>query len=135
MKTIRNLVAALLAASLSAASAQEAAPEDAVGNEAAVEQKSVQDVVQEYLDAKGWTEGQNAKKDGSRIYVSTGYGTILAPLEDISYSDSRVNAYNKAMLDAKTKMARYLEIWIRTETENALIAPLRDSANYWPTQN
>ena len=84
--------------------------------------------MQEYLDAKGWTEGQNAKKDGSRIYVSTGYGTILAPLEDINYPLSRMNAYTKAMLDAKTKMARYLEIWIRTETENALIAPPRDSA-------
>ena len=121
MKNTRTFLAALAAASVCAATAQEPvppAPEDAVGNEAAVEPKSVQDVVQEYLDAKGWTDGENAKKDGSRFYVAVGYGAIQAPIESRSYSDSRVNAYNKAMLDAKAKMAEYLEISIRTETEH-----------------
>ena len=47
-----------------------------------------------------------------------GYGVIQAPLENRSYIDSRVNAYNKAMLDAKAKMAEYLEVAIRTETEH-----------------
>lgn len=121
MKTTHMFLAALAAASVCAATAQEPvppAPEDAVGNEAAVEPKSVQDVVQEYLDAKGWTDGENAKKDGSRFYVAVGYGAIQAPIDSRSYSDSRVNAYNKAMLDAKAKMAEYLEISIRTETEH-----------------
>ena len=117
MKTIRNLFAAILAASLSAASAQEAAPEDAVGNEAAVEERSVADVVNDYLASKGYTEGEN--RNGDKVfYVAVGYGVIQAPLDSRSYADSRVNAFSKAMLDAKSKMAEYLEISIRTSVEH-----------------
>lgn len=121
MNCTRTILAAFAATTLCAAYAQEASqpsPEDAVGNEAAVEEKSVQDIVNEYLEAKGWNEGENSKKDGSRFYVAVGYGAIQAPIDSRSYSDSRVNAYNKAMLDAKAKMAEYLEISIRTETEH-----------------
>ena len=119
MNASRTLLAALAAATaFCAAYAQESSPEDAVANEAAVERKSVQDVVDEYLSSKGITEGENAKKDGSAYYVAVGYGVIQAPLDSRSYGDSRVNAYNKAMLDAKAKMAEYLELAIRTETEH-----------------
>ncbi len=119
MNASRILIAAFAAtATVCAARAQETSPEDAVANEAAVEPKSVQDIVGEYLDAKGMTEGENTKKDGSSYYVAVGYGVIQAPLDNRSYTDSRVNAYNKAMLDAKAKMAEYLEISIRTETEH-----------------
>lgn len=119
MNYSRSAFAALAAATaLCAAHAQEAAPESAVGNEAAVEQKNIHDIVDEYLASKGMSEGENSKKDGSRYYVAVGYGAIQAPLDSRSYADSRVNAYNKAMLDAKAKMAEYLEIAIRTETEH-----------------
>ena len=119
MNYSRSAFAALAAATaLCAAHAQEAAPESAVGNEAAVEQKNIHDIVDEYLASKGMSDGENSKKDGSRYYVAVGYGAIQAPLESRSYIDSRVNAYNKAMLDAKAKMAEYLEIVIRTETEH-----------------
>ena len=119
MNTSRTILAALVAATaIGAARAQEASPEDAVANEAAVERKSVQDVVDEYLSSKGITEGENTKKDGSAYYVAVGYGVIQAPLDSRGYADSRINAYNKAMLDAKAKMAEYLEIAIRTETEH-----------------
>ncbi len=118
MNYTRTTLAAFAAATaLCAAFAQEAAPEDAVGDEAAVEQKSVQEMVDAYLAAKGYSEGENAK-GGKPFYVSVGYGVIQAPLDSRSYIDSRVNAYNKAMLDAKAKMAEYLEIAIRTETEH-----------------
>ena len=119
MNYSRSAFAALAAvAALCAAHAQEATPEAAIGNEAAVEQKNIHDIVDEYLASKGMSEGENSKKDGSRYYVAVGYGAILAPLDSRSYADSRVNAYNKAMLDAKAKMAEYLEIVIRTETEH-----------------
>lgn len=119
MKTTRTILAAFAAATtVCAACAQESAPEDAVANEAAVEPKSVQDIVAEYLESKGMAEGENKKKDGSSYYVAVGYGVIQAPLDSRGYTDSRVNAYNKAMLDAKAKMAEYLEISIRTETEH-----------------
>ena len=119
MKTAHTILAAFAAATtVCAACAQESAPEDAVANEAAVEPKSVQDIVAEYLESKGMAEGENKKKDGSSYYVAVGYGVIQAPLDSRGYTDSRVNAYNKAMLDAKAKMAEYLEISIRTETEH-----------------
>ena len=119
MNASRTLLAALAAATAFCATyAQESSPEDAVANEAAVERKTVQDIVSEYLSSKGMTEGENTKKDGSSYYVAVGYGVIQAPLDSRSYGDSRVNAYNKAMLDAKAKMAEYLELAIRTETEH-----------------
>ena len=115
--TGRILAAVAAAVCVASVCAQEATPEDAVANEAAVESKSVQDMVEEYLNAKGYSEGENAK-GGKSFYVAVGYGVIQAPLENRGYADSRVNAYNKAMLDAKAKMAEYLEIAIRTETEH-----------------
>ena len=118
MNYTRTILAAFAATTLCVAYAQETSPEDAVANEAAVEEKSIHDIVDEYLDSKGMSEGENAKKDGSSFYVAVGYGAIQAPLENRGYADSRVNAYNKAMLDAKAKMAEYLEISIRTETEH-----------------
>ena len=119
MNASRTLLAALAAATaFCAAYAQESSPEDAVANEAAVERKTVQDIVSEYLSSKGMTEGENTKTDGSSYYVAVGYGVIQAPLDSRSYGDSRVNAYNKAMLDAKAKMAEHLELAIRTETEH-----------------
>ena len=118
MNYTRTFVAALVVATtVCAARAQESTPEDAVATEAAAEAKSVQDMVDDYLNAKGYSEGENAK-DGKTFYVAVGYGVIQAPLENRGYIDSRVNAYNKAMLDAKAKMAEYLEVAIRTETEH-----------------
>ena len=115
--TGRILAAVAATVCVTSVCAQEATPEDAVANEAAVESKSVQDMVEEYLNAKGYSEGENAK-GGKPFYVAVGYGVIQAPLENRGYADSRVNAYNKAMLDAKAKMAEYLGIAIRTETEH-----------------
>ena len=118
MNYTRTTLAAIAATTaLCAAFAQEAAPEAIVATEAAVEAKSVHDMVDEYLNAKGYSEGENAK-GGKSFYVAVGYGVIQAPLESRSYIDSRVNAYNKAMLEAKAKMAEYLEVSIRTETEH-----------------
>ena len=111
MNASRIFLAVLSATTIvCAVHAQEASPEDAVANEAAVEPKSVQDIVGEYLESKGMAEGENTKKDGSSYYVAVGYGVIQSPLDNRNYTDSRVNAYNKAMLDAKAKMAEFLEI-------------------------
>ena len=65
--------------------------------------------IQAFLDEKGWTEGDNAKADGSVFIVSVGYGTIAAPPSHPSYNVSRSRAFAKAMLDAKAQMATFLE--------------------------
>lgn len=144
MKNTSTLFAALAAATFAcAATAQEnagSAPEDAVGNEAAVEEISVRDMIDNYLASKGWTEGENTKGSG-KFYVATGVGDIQAPLDNRGYIGSRVNAYNKAMLDAKAKMAEYLGVAIASETErtyaedmNGLDLPAEDMAASEPNQ-
>lgn len=75
--------------------------------------------VQEFLDEKGWTEGDNAKADGSTFIVSVGYGTIAAPPSHPSYNASRPRAFAKAMLDAKAQMARYLEQTLAVAVESS----------------
>lgn len=75
--------------------------------------------LQEFLDAKGWTEGDNYKKDGSLFIVVTGVGTIAAPPSSNNYNASRANAFAKAMLDAKAALSGYLEQTIATSVEAA----------------
>ena len=58
----RTLLAAVVAATtVCAAYAQEATPEDVVATEAAAEAKSVQTMVDEYLNAKGYSEGRTPR--------------------------------------------------------------------------
>lgn len=120
---MKHLPTFLLSALCAASFAQEATPaaaepETVIPNEAAVEEKSVRDMIDDYLAAKGWSEGRNEKGD-SFFYAAVGISSIQAPLEERGYIDSRVNAYNKAMLKAKAQMAEFLEISIRTETEHS----------------
>ena len=104
------LFAALCAATFALAQAEPGAfaPIDETSAEVDMEEDATSKV-QEFLDAKGWTEGDNAKSDGSTFIVSVGYGTIAAPPSSPSYNASRPRAFAKAMLDAKSQMARYLE--------------------------
>lgn len=84
------------------------APIDETSAEIDVEEDATAKI-QAFLDGKAWTEGDNAKADGSVFIVSVGYGTIAAPPSHPSYNASRSRAFAKAMLDAKAQMARYLE--------------------------
>lgn len=79
------------------------------------EDKDVGNQINEFLAAKGWSEGENKKK-GELFFIAIGQGVIQAPRTDQSYIASRINAYNKAMLDAKKQMVEYLGVAIQTET-------------------
>ncbi|MBR0055786.1 MAG: hypothetical protein IJP66_00515 [Kiritimatiellae bacterium] len=81
--------------------------------------KEIHGKIDEYLASKGMDRGENTKKDGSSYFVAVGVGTIQAPLDNRGYIGSRVNAFNKAMLDAKAQMVEYLGTSIATETEKA----------------
>ena len=61
-----------------------------------------------FLSDKGWSEGivQVGKK---KIIIKKGVGQIAAPPTHSSYIDSRRLAFDKAMLEAKAKMANFLE--------------------------
>ncbi len=101
--------------------AQEAAPaaEDTVQEKCTVEEKTVQDMIDEFLNSKGWVAGENVK-NGKKFFIATGTGVIQAPRsKPSSYVNSRVNAYNKAMLEAKKNMVEFLGIAIETETQKS----------------
>lgn len=112
------MFAALCLSAMGLGFAQEAVPaEETVTEKCTIEEKTVQDMIDEFLNSKGWVPGENAK-NGKRFFVATGTGVIQAPRsKPSSYVNSRVNAFNKAMLDAKKNMVEYLTVSIESETE------------------
>ena len=109
------LLTAILASTL-ASPGQDAAPEFSVPSESAAERRSVRDMMNDYIAGKGWSEGENTKPDGSRFFVACGTGIVQAPVGERSYIDSRVNAFDKAMLEAQAKMAEYVGLSIKSST-------------------
>lgn len=112
------IIGAMCLASAGYMFAQEAAsaPEATSQEQCEIEEKDVDAMMDEYISSKGWTEGLN-EKNGKRFFVAKGSGVIQAPRASQQYIDSRVNAYNKAMLEAKKAMVEYLGVEIATETE------------------
>ena len=78
--------------------------------------KDVDAMMDEFISARGWVEGMNTKADGSKFFIAKGSGVIQAPKNSQSYIDSRVNAFNKAMLEAKKAMVEFLGVDIATAT-------------------
>ncbi len=91
------------------------APEATAQETCEIAEKDVDTMMDEYIASKGWNEGLN-EKNGKKFFVAKGTGVIQAPRESASYIGSRVNAYNKAMLEAKKAMVEYLGVDIATET-------------------
>lgn len=92
---------------------------------AAEETKDASTLLTEYLESKGWTQGANQNKGGTFI-VQTGIGAIQAPPGHPSYNDARVRAFDKAMLDAKAKLAKSLEEEISVAVETAYVEPPKE---------
>ncbi len=72
-------------------------------------EQTADSLIREFLSEKGWTEGENEKKDGSKFFISVGKGTVSAPITHKSYNSSRIRAFDKAMLEAKANMAESLK--------------------------
>ena len=114
----------ILAATISVAGmvmAQDAAPApEAMSQEkCAIEEKDVDTMMDEFIASKGWTEGLNTRANGSKFFIAKGSGVIQAPRNSQAYIGSRVNAFNKAMLEAKKQMVEYLGVDIATETQKS----------------
>ena len=124
---MRKLMVAFAAAAACGAafaaeeSVEDAAPEAAISEEV----KDASSLLTEYLDSKGWTEGANQNKGGV-FMVQTGIGAIQAPPGHPSYNDARVRAFDKAMLDAKAKLAKSLEEEISVAVETAYVEPPKE---------
>lgn len=79
----------------------------------------VKDMVDDFLRGKGWEEGQNSKPDGSTFIVASGTGTIQAPRGHYAYINARQMAFDKALVNAKSSLLRYLESEISTDIKVA----------------
>ena len=90
-------------------------PEEQIQEKQAIAEKTVQDMMDEYLSSKGWSGGLNEKAE-KKFFVATGTGVIQAPREGANYIGSRMNAFNKAMLEAKKTMVEYMGTEIESET-------------------
>ncbi len=88
-------------------------------------ERGADEIMQEFLDARpdgGWNEGTN-QKNGRLFVVEKGVGAIQARPDSPSYNDARVRAFDKAMLDAKAKLAEYLETEISTAASYSYVEP------------
>jgi hypothetical protein len=77
--------------------------------------RSVRDSIDEFLSAKGYSEGRNTRSKGGDIFIAVGTGVIQAPRNSPGYMNSRINAFDKALLNAKKQMAEYISIEIQNE--------------------
>lgn len=77
-----------------------------------VQAPRVTDLIDDYLNSKGWSEGENAMGSGSSqktFFVAVGVGTIAARRDSHGYVSSRYNAFQKAFLAAQKDMVQFLE--------------------------
>lgn len=117
------LIGVMCFASASAIFAQSATVNDAeLSPDVAAPQvntKGAKKIIEEYLTSKyGKSNGVMQNKNGQFI-ATIGVGAIQAPKGHRNYNQSRVNAFDKAMLDAKAKMAKFLEQEISVAVESA----------------
>ena len=80
------------------AAAASTIPEEQLQEKQAIAEKTVQDMIDEYLSSKGWSGGLNEKAE-KKFFVATGTGVIQAPREGANYIGSRMKACNKAMFE------------------------------------
>jgi len=86
-------------------------------NENISQKKSVADMISKYLTRMGWEHNENYKNDGSMFFIGVGEGAIQAPIDHPGYLQSRINAFDKALLSSKQDLAEYLETAISTEAQ------------------
>lgn len=96
------------------------APEELPPTQAMVAEKTVQDMVDEYLAGQGWSGGRN-DKNGRTFYIATGSAIVRAPRTGRNYIKSRSDAFSRAMLAAQENMVSYLTAEIGTTTEQVTV--------------
>ena len=77
--------------------------------------RSVKEDIDDFLTNQGFSEGENARPQGGDIFIAVGTGIIEAPRSSPSYMSSRINAFDKAMIAAKSQMVEYLGVSIQNE--------------------
>ena len=119
-RTSKVLTLLLLGLSLGAQAMEEFAVDE---SPSAFPSPSLTELMDAYLAERGWSEGENQKKDGSTFLVAIGRGTIGAGRTTPSFITSRQLAFDKAMLQAKRAMLEYQEAKIKTEMSSFFAQP------------
>jgi len=79
--------------------------------------ETVRSRMDKFLREQGLREIKDNKKDenGRTILIDFAYGTIAASPSDPNFVSARINAFNKAMLNAKAQCAEFQKTLIATE--------------------
>ena len=109
----RSGVAMIIGVGISVAPSHgQSTPAYEITEAATVQALRVTDLINDYLNSKGWSEGENAMGSGSSrktFFVAVGVGTIAARRDSGGYVSSRYNAFQKAFLAAQKDMVQFLE--------------------------
>ncbi len=70
-----------------------------------------------FLTSKKWNEGLNSKVDGSEFFIAVGMAVINSSPSDSMFMKSRENAFKKAMLQSKARLAEFFGNEISSKTE------------------
>ena len=83
----------------------------------------------DYIDNKGWSEGENTRK-GKSFYVGVGIGSSGASMQQVSYIDSIQNAFIRAQMNAKTDMAESQAKQITSEISNEFVQSFKEGVKH-----
>ena len=73
-------------------------------------------VCQQYVERKlGLVVGQNFKPNGDDFWIQVGEGVINGPVGGKDYITARMNAYEKALLDAKRNILQEMKVEVGRE--------------------
>ena len=80
----------------------------------------------DYLDKKGWSEGDNASRKGSKFYVGVGVDSSGIDVSRTSYIDGIQNAFIRAQMNAKTAIAESQAKVIQSEISNEFVQAFKE---------
>jgi hypothetical protein len=72
--------------------------------------------------------GQNFKPNGDEFWMQTGQAQISGPVGGENYINERMNAYEKAVLDAKRKILAGMKVEVAREVSYQLLGPEQKAA-------
>jgi len=84
--------------------------------------ETVRSRMEQFVKSQGMRKG-DFQENGRTILVNFGNATIAAPASDPNFVQARINAFNKAMLDAKSQCAEFQKTKIKTESILDMGAP------------
>ena len=80
----------------------------------------------DYLDKKGWSEGDNASRKGSKFYIGVGVDSSGIDVNRTSYIDGIQNAFIRAQMNAKTAIAESQAKVIQSEISNEFVQAFKE---------